>query len=215
MYYASAFWTSIANFFKDELFKIGNFSVTGWMVVALGALLLCLFIIILCVCIRKRKTKKKKKEETRELEEIPSQEEEKAEKVLILSEEEKPLEIKEEPEVKEEEEKEMEKKAEKKTEKKVVKKETKKEAVKTAPAKAKKEEAVKVDDGKKEIANKNYHVSLREDGKWQVKFAKGERALKVFDTQAEAIEFAKEKAVNQKGSITIHKKDGKIRKQKY
>lgn len=206
MYYASAFWTSIANFFKDELFKIGSFSVTGWMIVALGALLLCLFIIILCACVRKQKTKKKKKEETRELEEIPAQEEEKTEKVLILSEEEKPLEIKEEPEVKEEE-KEMEKKT--------VKKETKKEAVKAAPAKAKKEDDVKVDDNKKEITNKNYHVSLREDGKWQVKFAKGERALKVFATQAEAIEFAKEKAVNQKGSITIHKKDGKIRKQKY
>ncbi len=210
MYYASAFWTSIANFFKDELFKIGKFSVTGWMIVALGALLLCLFIIILCVCIRKRKLKKKKKEETRELEEIPPQEEEKAEKVLILSEEEKPLEIKEEKEISEEE-KEMEKKVVKKE----AKKETKKETVKAAPVKEKKEETPKADESKKEIANKNYHVSLREDGKWQVKFAKGERALKVFSTQAEAIEFAKEKAVNQKGSITIHKKDGKIRKQKY
>ena len=62
---------------------------------------------------------------------------------------------------------------------------------------------------------KNYHVSLREDGKWQVKFAKGARALKLFDTQAEAIAFAKEKAENQDGTITIHKKDGKIRKQRY
>lgn len=62
---------------------------------------------------------------------------------------------------------------------------------------------------------KNYHVSLREDGKWQVKFAKGTRALKLFDTQAEAIAFAKEKAENQDGTITIHKKDGKIRKQRY
>lgn len=62
---------------------------------------------------------------------------------------------------------------------------------------------------------KNYHISKRDDGKWQVKFAKGERALKLFDTQAEAIAFAKEKAENQDGSITIHKKDGKIRKQRY
>ena len=62
---------------------------------------------------------------------------------------------------------------------------------------------------------KNYHVSLRDDGKWQVKFAKGSRALKLFDTQAEAIAFAKEKAENQDGTITIHKKDGKIRKQRY
>ena len=35
-----------------------------------------------------------------------------------------------------------------------------------------------------------YHVSKRkEDGMWQVKFANGERALKLFKTQAEAIEF--------------------------
>lgn len=56
---------------------------------------------------------------------------------------------------------------------------------------------------------------MREDGKWQVKFAKGAKALKLFDTQAEAIAFAKEKAERQDGSITIHKKDGKIRKQNY
>lgn len=62
---------------------------------------------------------------------------------------------------------------------------------------------------------KNYHISLREDGKWQVKLRKGEKALKLFDTQAEAIVFAKEKAKNQDGHITIHKVDGKIRKQKY
>lgn len=69
--------------------------------------------------------------------------------------------------------------------------------------------------GDKKDENKNYHVSLREDGKWQVKFAKGERALKLFETQAEAISFAKKTAGNQDGSITIHKTDGKIRKQNY
>lgn len=63
---------------------------------------------------------------------------------------------------------------------------------------------------------KNYHISLRkEDGKWQVKLGRGEKALKLFDTQAEAIAYAKERAKNQEGSITIHKVDGKIRKQKY
>ncbi len=71
------------------------------------------------------------------------------------------------------------------------------------------------DEVKKVNRPKNYHVSLRDDGKWQVKFAKGNRALKLFDTQAEAIAFAKEKAENQDGAITIHKKDGKIRKQRY
>ena len=62
---------------------------------------------------------------------------------------------------------------------------------------------------------KNYHVAKRPDGKWQVKFAGGEKAIKLFDTQAEAIAYAKKLAINQDGSISIHKKDGKMRKQKY
>ena len=66
-----------------------------------------------------------------------------------------------------------------------------------------------------EAAEPQSDEEMRDDGKWQVKFAKGNRALKLFDTQAEAIAFAKEKAENQDGAITIHKKDGKIRKQRY
>lgn len=62
---------------------------------------------------------------------------------------------------------------------------------------------------------KNYHISLRADGKWQVKLSKGAKPLKLFDTQAQAIAFAKEKAKNQDGSIVIHKVNGQIRKQKY
>lgn len=64
-------------------------------------------------------------------------------------------------------------------------------------------------------AARNYHVAKRPDGKWQVKFAGGEKAIKLFATQAEAIEYAKKLAGNQDGSISIHKKDGKMRKQKY
>lgn len=77
------------------------------------------------------------------------------------------------------------------------------------------DEAEDTDEKKLVARPKNYHVSLREDGKWQVKSAKSTRALKLFDTQSEAIAFAKEKAENQDGNITIHKKDGKIRKQRY
>lgn len=63
---------------------------------------------------------------------------------------------------------------------------------------------------------KVYHVSLRkDDGKWQVKYGGGKKAIKLFDTQAEAIKFAEERADSQEGSISIHKKDGKIRKQDY
>ncbi len=62
---------------------------------------------------------------------------------------------------------------------------------------------------------RNYHVAKRPDGKWQVKFAKGEKAIKLFDTQTDAIAYAKKLAQNQYGCISIHKKDGKLRKQKY
>ncbi len=64
-------------------------------------------------------------------------------------------------------------------------------------------------------AARNYHIATRPDGKWQVKFAEGKKAIKLFDTQAEAIAYAKQLAKNQEGSISIHKKDGKMRKQKY
>ena len=85
-----------------------------------------------------------------------------------------------------------------------------------APAAEKQEETAKAAPAEKaKPAVKNYHVAHRPDGKWQVKFAKGEKAIKLFDTQAEAIAYAKKLAENQEGNITIHKKDGSIRKQKY
>lgn len=60
-----------------------------------------------------------------------------------------------------------------------------------------------------------YHISLNDDGKWQVKGEKAGKALKLFDTQKEAIAYAKTVADNQEGNIVIHKVDGKIRKQDY
>ncbi len=68
---------------------------------------------------------------------------------------------------------------------------------------------------KEKAAARNYHVAKRPDGKWQVKFAGGEKAIKLFGTQAEAIAYAKKLAVNQEGSKKKKKKDGKLRKQKY
>jgi hypothetical protein len=42
---------------------------------------------------------------------------------------------------------------------------------------------------------KTYHIAKRaSDGKWQVKLASGEIAIKLFDTQAEAIDYAKNMA---------------------
>lgn len=63
---------------------------------------------------------------------------------------------------------------------------------------------------------KAYHISFRpEENRWQVKLGKGSRALKLFNTQDEAIDFAKEMAKSQEGFIVIHKLDGKMRKQRY
>ena len=87
---------------------------------------------------------------------------------------------------------------------------------KNMPADAEKvQEEVPAKAEKEKSAARNYHVAKRPDGKWQVKFAGGEKAIKLFATQAEAIEYAKKLAENQDGSISIHKKDGKMRKQKY
>ena len=107
----------------------------------------------------------------------------------------------------------------------------KKEAVKKEPAK--KEAAKKAEPAKKEAAKKapakkapikkeeetnftakQYHISRRADiNKWQVKAAKGEKATKLFDTQKEAIEYAKTLAGNQDASIRVHSRAGKIRKE--
>ena len=115
-------------------------------------------------------------------------------------------------EVKEEPEKVKE---EAKTKKTTVKKDA---APKQVAKKATKKESEKKIEDKvaKAPSKKVYHVSLRkDDGKWQVKYGGGKKAIKLFDTQAEAIKFAEERADSQDGSISIHKKDGKIRKQDY
>ena len=65
------------------------------------------------------------------------------------------------------------------------------------------------------LSGKTYHVTLNPDGKWQVKAEKAAKALRVFDTQREAIAYAETIAENQDGSFVIHKKDGRIRKQDY
>ena len=57
-----------------------------------------------------------------------------------------------------------------------------------------------------------YHISKREDKMWQIKFATGKKAIKLFDTQAEAIVYAKKLAKSQEGSIRVHSLKGKIRK---
>ena len=90
----------------------------------------------------------------------------------------------------------------------------KEEPKKAAPKKVEpKKEAPKKVEEKEEISNKIYHISKRkEDGMWQVKFANGVKAIKLFNTQAEAIVFAKKLAKSQDGSIRVHSLKGRIRK---
>lgn len=58
-----------------------------------------------------------------------------------------------------------------------------------------------------------YHITERkEDGKWQIKGEGDAKAIKLFDTQAQAIAYCKTLAGNQDGRVVIHRKDGTIRK---
>jgi hypothetical protein len=95
--------------------------------------------------------------------------------------------------------------------KKDTKKKTSNKTLKEEPKKESLPEEEKVSDTKPEY--RIYHVSKRaSDGQWQVKFAKGTKAIKLFRTQLEAIDYAKKLAESQNGSIRVHSVSGKIRK---
>lgn len=87
---------------------------------------------------------------------------------------------------------------------------TKKVAVKTSKSGAK--EPIAMEEERARI----YHVTRRQDdGKWQVKFGGSAKPIKLFDTQKEALDYAKQLSASYDRSFSIHKKDGKIRKKKY
>jgi len=138
---------------------------------------------------------------------------------------------KEEPEEEEEEE---EKPAKKAPAKKPAKKEEKKPAAKKAPAKkeepkkasretttikkptretqtVKKAEILTNEEGKQFA--KAYHISQRKElNKWQVKGAGSDKAIKLFDTQKEAIEYANELSAKNGAAVRVHSRAGKMRK---
>lgn len=58
--------------------------------------------------------------------------------------------------------------------------------------------------------NRNQHVVPTKDG-WAVRRAGSPKATKVFGTQQEAIERAREIARNQQSELLIHGRDGRIR----
>lgn len=102
-------------------------------------------------------------------------------------------------------------------------KEVKEEPV---PVKEVKEEPAPVKEEAKPVAEKPApkkprqrkpvnHITKHKDGGWQVKKEGAQRALRKFDTQKEAIEFAKQYE-NEKGvDYIIHKADGTTRKKNY
>lgn len=82
------------------------------------------------------------------------------------------------------------------------KKEKAKKEVKPMPAETKKVEVEKKD------GKRVYHVAKREDGMWQVKYAGGEKAIKLFKTKAEAEAYTKQMAENQGGVMLSHNSKG-------
>lgn len=58
---------------------------------------------------------------------------------------------------------------------------------------------------------KNQHVTPHSGGGFQVKGAGNSRATKIFDTQREAISFARDIAKNQQSELFIHNRTGQIR----
>ena len=82
-------------------------------------------------------------------------------------------------------------------------------AVKSTPAKRKAASKIKPPKKSTDDATRVYHVAKREDGKWQVKFAGGEKAIKLFDNQMEAIVYVKKMSKNQKGKMLVHNSKGK------
>lgn len=101
----------------------------------------------------------------------------------------------------------------KKKNKKVEEKPAPKASAKAAPKKEVKKTSAKAAPKKEERdlsnATRSYHVAKREDGKWQVKYAGGQKAIKLFDTQAEAVEYTKKMANNQDGAMLVHNSKGK------
>lgn len=90
-----------------------------------------------------------------------------------------------------------------------------KPAAKSAPRTAAKKPAAKPVEKAKDDG-KVYHISRRKDeNKWQIKAEGGAKAIKLFNTQAEAIEYAKTLADNQDARIMIHKADGSFRRLDY
>jgi hypothetical protein len=76
-----------------------------------------------------------------------------------------------------------------------------------------KDDIVETTNNKSNNVARAYHISrYKMSKKWQVKLANGNKIIKIFDTQAEAIQYAKDLVKTQGGSIRIHSIHGQLRK---
>lgn len=82
----------------------------------------------------------------------------------------------------------------------------KKPAAKPAPKKA--EPAKKPAPKAAPSANASYHLSKREDGKWQLFITGSDKVIKTFATKAEGEAYAKERAENTGRAILKHNSKG-------
>lgn len=209
--------TAITEFFKTELFVLFGFNVLVWHVLV-AALVLIALIVIICVCVAKGKKKKlAATEEVAEQEPVadteePVKEEAVQEQSVAQAEEENKPETVAEQTQPEEEKKSGSVKVKVPVKKTVVKTTTNEPETKEEPEQKGEETVVE-----KKAVSKVYHITKRKDDeKWQVKLAKGARAIKLFNTQLEAIDFAKKLAENNEDArIIIHKEDGGFRKLTY
>ena len=58
--------------------------------------------------------------------------------------------------------------------------------------------------------NKNYHV-VPHNGEWAARGEGNQRVTQTASTQAEAIQIARDHAINQQTEVVIHRADGRIR----
>ena len=99
--------------------------------------------------------------------------------------------------------------APKKAEPKKAAKPAPKAATKPAPKAAAKPAAKKPEPKKAApSANASYHLSKREDGKWQLFITGSDKVIKTFATKAEGEAYAKEKASNTGRAILAHNSKG-------
>lgn len=75
---------------------------------------------------------------------------------------------------------------------------------------------IKKDESSNTVSRKMpYHITKHPNGGWQIKRGKGKKALKLFDTQKDAIEYAKVLEKEKGESYIIHKANGTTRKKTY